>query len=68
MLYAAGLVHFLPPSTGRLLFLSVTTGLVTAAGVILIGMNGDERRQFRALVLSLLAKVMGGGRASQSVQ
>lgn len=60
VLYAAGLVHLLPPSTGRLLFLSATTGLITAVGVFLIGMNQTERQLLRALVMSLLAKITGG--------
>jgi O-antigen/teichoic acid export membrane protein len=68
MLYAAGLVHLLPPSIGRLLLLSVSTGLITAAGVILIGMNRAERQQFRALALALLAKVTGGVKPSLPAQ
>jgi O-antigen/teichoic acid export membrane protein len=67
-LYAAGLVHLLPPSTGRLLFLSVTTGLVTAVGIVLVGMTREERQEFRALVLSLLAKVTGGVKPSLPAQ
>lgn len=64
ILYAAVLVNLLPPSTGRLLFLSVTTGLITAVGIVLVGMTRAERQQFRALVISLLAKVTGGVKPS----
>lgn len=55
-LYAWGLSHLLPQSIGRLLFLSTTTGLITVAGIVLIGMNRAERLQFGALARSLLLK------------
>jgi O-antigen/teichoic acid export membrane protein len=66
-LYAAGLVHLLTPSTGRLLFLSVSTGLITASGVILIGMTRAERQQFRALAATLLAKATGAAKPLISI-
>ena len=67
VLYAAALVHLLPPSTGRLLFLSFTTGLMTAVGIVLVGMTREERQLFRTLVLSLLAKVTGAAKPPASI-
>ncbi|MFM7182015.1 MAG: hypothetical protein ACKO2G_11205 [Verrucomicrobiales bacterium] len=67
VLFAWCLSQLLGPSVARLLLLSVTTGLITAAGIILIGVTREERLEFRALLLSLLAKVTGGVKPSASI-
>ena len=57
-LYAWALLHLLPPSIGRLLFLSASAGIVTIAGIVFIGMEQNERIQLGAMAQSLFLKVV----------
>lgn len=59
ILYAWGLSHLMQPSIARLLILSASTGIVTVVGIILIGMNREERLQFHGLMVGVLAKIKG---------
>jgi O-antigen/teichoic acid export membrane protein len=68
VLYALSIANLYPPSLGRLLFLSVTTGFVTGVGVFFIGMTQSERVQFSGLAKPLVSTLMSQLRPSAQVR
>lgn len=57
MIYAASVIYLIQPSLGRLLFLAVTSGLLTVAGIVAIGMSRNERSHSYELLRTAIIKV-----------